>query len=123
MQGLQLPLSYRLDPGADDDGVTVTVPQEGLNQLDSQRLGWLVPGLIENKIEALIRTLPKESRRALVPIPETASRVAQAVRFGGWFLRGSGGRGYRTGDRNRRAEIRISGRIASLSSANADPNY
>lgn len=82
MQGLSLPLSYRLDPGADDDGVTVTVPQEGLNQLDAQRLGWLVPGLIRDKIEALIRTLPKESRRTLVPIPETAARVAEAVRFG-----------------------------------------
>jgi ATP-dependent helicase HrpA len=82
MKGLSLPLSYRLDPGADDDGVTVTVPQEGLNQLDAQRLGWLVPGLIQDKIEALIRTLPKESRRALVPIPETAARVADVVRFG-----------------------------------------
>ncbi|MBS0201638.1 MAG: ATP-dependent RNA helicase HrpA [Planctomycetes bacterium] len=82
MQDLSLPLSYRLDPGADDDGVTVTVPQEGLNQLDSQRLGWLVPGLIQDKIEALIRTLPKESRRTLVPIPETAARVADVIRFG-----------------------------------------
>lgn len=82
MQGLSLPLSYRLDPGQDDDGVTVTVPQEGLNQLDAQRLGWLVPGLIQDKIEALIRTLPKESRRALVPIPETATRVADVLRFG-----------------------------------------
>ncbi len=82
MPGLSLPLSYRLDPGADDDGVTVTVPQEGLNQLDAQRLGWLVPGLIQDKIEALIRTLPKESRRTLVPIPETASRVAEILRFG-----------------------------------------
>lgn len=82
MQGLTLPLTYRLDPGADDDGVTVTVPQEGLNQLDPQRLGWLVPGLIEDKIEALIRTLPKEARRTLVPIPETASRVAEVLKFG-----------------------------------------
>ena len=82
MQGLSLPLSYRLDPGTDDDGVTVTVPQEGLNQLDSQRLGWLVPGLIQDKIEALIRTLPKESRRTLVPIPETAARVAEVIQFG-----------------------------------------
>ncbi len=82
MQGLTLPLTYRLDPGADDDGVTVTVPQEGLNQLDPQRLGWLVPGLIEDKIEALIRTLPKEARRTLVPIPETATRVAEVLKFG-----------------------------------------
>lgn len=82
IHGVALPLSYKLDPGGDDDGVTVTVPQEGLNQLDAQRLGWLVPGLIQDKIEALIRTLPKESRRALVPIPETASRVAEVLRFG-----------------------------------------
>jgi len=82
LRGLSLPLSYRLDPGADDDGVTVTVPQEGLNQLDAQRLGWLVPGLVQDKIEALIRTLPKESRRALVPIPETAARVAERLKFG-----------------------------------------
>lgn len=82
VRGLSLPLSYRLDPGGDDDGVTVTVPQEGLNQLDAQRLGWLVPGLIQDKIEALIRTLPKESRRALVPIPETAARVAEILHFG-----------------------------------------
>lgn len=82
MQGLKLPLTYRLDPGADDDGVTVTVPQEGLNQLDPQRLGWLVPGLIEDKIEALLRTLPKETRRTLVPIPETATRVAEVLKFG-----------------------------------------
>ena len=81
MRGLALPLSYRLDPGGDDDGVTVTVPQEGLNQLDPQRLGWLVPGLIQDKIEALIRTLPKELRRALVPIPETATRVAEVLKF------------------------------------------
>ena len=82
IQGLSLPLSYKLDPGADDDGVTVTVPQQGLNQLDAQRLGWLVPGLIADKIEALIRTLPKESRRALVPIPETARKVADVLKFG-----------------------------------------
>jgi ATP-dependent helicase HrpA len=82
IQNLSLPLSYQLDPGGTDDGVTVTVPQQGLNQLDPQRLGWLVPGLIASKIEALIRTLPKESRRILVPIPETAARVAEVLRFG-----------------------------------------
>lgn len=82
MKGLLLPLSYRLDPSADDDGVTITVPQEGLNQLDGDRLGWLVPGLIEDKIVALIRTLPKELRRDLVPIPEVAAKVAQVVNFG-----------------------------------------
>lgn len=82
MRGLSLPLDYRLDPGTPDDGVTVTVPQEGLNQLDGNRLGWLVPGLIEEKIEALLKALPKDHRRSLVPIPETAARVAKVIKFG-----------------------------------------
>ena len=82
MKGLSLPLSYRLDPSAADDGVTITVPQEGLNQLDGGRLSWLVPGLIEDKITALIRTLPKELRRDLVPIPEVAAEVAKVLNFG-----------------------------------------
>ena len=82
VRGLSLPLAYRHDPGGVEDGVTVTVPQEGLNQLDGERLGWLVPGLIEEKIAALLKSLPKDMRRSLVPIPETAARVAQVVRFG-----------------------------------------
>ncbi len=82
MRGLSLPLEYRHDPGGGEDGVTVIVPQEGLNQLDGERLGWLVPGLIEEKIAALLKSLPKDLRRSLVPIPETAARVAQVVRFG-----------------------------------------
>ena len=86
MKNLSLPLTYRLDPSAADDGVTITVPQEGLNQLDGDRLGWLVPGLIEDKIVALIRTLPKEMRRDLVPIPEVAAEVAKVVNFGAGSL-------------------------------------
>lgn len=82
MRGLALPLEYRLDPGSVDDGVTITVPQEGLNQLDGERLGWLVPGLIEEKIAGLLKSLPKEFRRVLVPIPETAARVMKVIRFG-----------------------------------------
>lgn len=82
MKSLSLPLSYRLAPSAEDDGVTITVPQEGLNQLDGNRLGWLVPGLIEDKIVGLMRTLPKELRRDLVPIPEVAAEVAKVIKFG-----------------------------------------
>lgn len=88
MKNLSLPLTYRLDPSSEDDGVTITVPQEGLNQLDGDRLGWLVPGLIEDKIVALIRSLPKELRRDLVPIPEVAAKVAKVVNFGKGSLSG-----------------------------------
>ena len=82
-----LPLEYRFEPGNDDDGITVTVPQAALSQLDDGRLGWLVPGLLEQKVLGLIRSLPKSIRRNFVPTPETAKRVVQQIRFGeGPFL-------------------------------------
>src|SRR5262249_57162709 len=60
---MKLPLVYHFEPGAPEDGVTVTVPREGLAQLSEDRLGWLVPGLVADKVQALIRTLPKAMRR------------------------------------------------------------
>ena len=78
---MHLPLSYQLDPGRDADGVTVTVPVEGLGQLQESRLEWLVPGLLEQKVLALIRALPKHLRRYFVPAPETAKLVASDLDF------------------------------------------
>ncbi|MCA9117028.1 MAG: DUF3418 domain-containing protein, partial [Planctomycetaceae bacterium] len=80
--GMNLPLSYHLEPGDERDGITVTVPQEGLNQLQPESLGWLVPGLVEQKIVALIRSLPKAKRRMLVPAPDTAREVLALLKFG-----------------------------------------
>ncbi|GDY08516.1 ATP-dependent helicase [Planctomycetia bacterium] len=82
LKHLQVPLEYKLEPGEADDGITITVPQEGLNQLDSHRLGWLVPGLLEEKVVALIKSLPKERRRLFVPVPETAKAVLKQIKFG-----------------------------------------
>jgi ATP-dependent helicase HrpA len=79
---MHLPLSYQLDPGRDADGVTVTLPVEGLGQLSEARLSWLVPGLLEQKILALIRSLPKDLRRHFVPAPDTAKLVASELTFG-----------------------------------------
>jgi len=70
---LNLPLGYRFTPGAEDDGVTVTVPLAALEQLDPAHLEWLVPGLVEEKVTALLRALPKALRRHCVPIPDTAT--------------------------------------------------
>jgi ATP-dependent helicase HrpA len=82
-----LPLVYRFEPGNDEDGITLTVPQAALNQVDAGRLGWLVPGLLEEKVLALIRSLPKPIRRNFVPAPETARKVVERLRFGdGSFL-------------------------------------
>ncbi len=79
---LRLPLTYQHEPGEDVDGVTVTVPQAGLNQLDSDRLRWLVPGLLEDKVTALLRSLPKDVRRDLVPLPDVAKAVTARLHFG-----------------------------------------
>lgn len=82
-----LPLEYRYEPGNEDDGITITVPQAALKQLTSGRLGWLVPGLLEDKIVALIRSLPKAIRRNFVPAPDVAKRVLKELQFGqGSFL-------------------------------------
>ncbi|HET8755476.1 MAG TPA: ATP-dependent RNA helicase HrpA, partial [Solirubrobacteraceae bacterium] len=77
---LELRLSYRFEPGADDDGVTVHVPLAVLGQLRPDRFEWLVPGLREELVTTLLRGLPKELRRALVPVPETATAVLAALR-------------------------------------------
>jgi ATP-dependent helicase HrpA len=77
---LELRLSYRFEPGAEDDGVTVHVPLAVLGQLRSDRFEWLVAGLREELVTTLLRGLPKELRRPLVPVPETASAVLAGLR-------------------------------------------
>ena len=73
-----LDLSYRFEPGAAADGVTVTLPVALLGQADAARLDWQVPGLRAELVTALLRGLPKDIRRLLVPIPDTArSLLAQ----------------------------------------------
>ncbi|MBQ9875022.1 MAG: ATP-dependent RNA helicase HrpA [Thermoguttaceae bacterium] len=76
------PLEYAFKPGEEDDGVTIVAPIEGLRQLDSRKLGWLVPGLLEQKVVALLKSLPKEIRRELVPVPETAKTILRDLRYG-----------------------------------------
>jgi ATP-dependent helicase HrpA len=76
----RLALHYRFEPGAPDDGVTLDVPLHLLNALDAARLGWLVPGLLEEKVAALIRALPKVLRRNFVPAPDFARAFAEAWR-------------------------------------------
>lgn len=82
LAGARLPLDYHLEPGSAEDGVTVVVPKEAVNQLRPERLGWLVPGLLEEKVAALIRSLPKWIRTAFVPVPETAKEVVRRLKFG-----------------------------------------
>ncbi|MFN2534153.1 MAG: ATP-dependent RNA helicase HrpA [Pseudonocardiaceae bacterium] len=69
---LPLKLSYRFEPGADADGVTVHVPLQLLNQIDPAPFSWQVPGLRQELVVALLKSLPKPLRRQLVPVPDHA---------------------------------------------------
>ena len=75
--GLELELSYRFEPGHEQDGVTVHVPLTRLHGVTAAGFEWLVPGLRAELLTALIRTLPKELRRPLVPVPALVDRAAR----------------------------------------------
>jgi ATP-dependent helicase HrpA len=78
----ELPLEYQFEPGEKHDGVTVSVPLEALNQVQAEPLDWLVPGRLEEKVLALIRSLPKALRTRFVPAPEAAKRAMAELRHG-----------------------------------------
>jgi len=82
VNGNQLPLHYHFDPTSDEDGVTVIVPRPLLRSVHARRLEWLVPGWLGDKVVALLRGLPKEVRRELVPIPETAAAFVSTIDAG-----------------------------------------
>ncbi len=76
---LQLPLSYVFDPSSDDDGVSVKVPKEALAQLDAVALLWGIAPWRYELVVALLKTLPKEYRRHIVPIPDTAKKIVDKL--------------------------------------------
>ncbi len=71
--------TYLHEPGDARDGVTVTVPLFVLNQVNEDRCEWLVPGLLKDKIHALLKSLPQKPRSRFVPLPESASKLAEAL--------------------------------------------
>ncbi|MDX6395792.1 MAG: ATP-dependent helicase HrpA [Streptosporangiaceae bacterium] len=75
----EFPLSYEFAPGEPADGVTVDIPLAKLNQVNGEELGWQVPGLREELVTELIRSLPKQLRRTFVPAPDTARAVLAAL--------------------------------------------
>ncbi|MGP5492020.1 ATP-dependent RNA helicase HrpA [Psychrobacter celer] len=72
---LKLPLRYVFDPSSDDDGVTIRVPLVALPQLDAIELLWGVPGWRYELVLQLLKSLPKDIRRQIVPIPDTADSL------------------------------------------------
>ena len=79
---MEIPIDYKFSPGEKNDGATIRLPIEGVGQLDDVQTGWLIPGLMKSRVVELIRSLPKSTRRMLVPAPETAEKVAAEIDFG-----------------------------------------
>ena len=71
-------LSYRFEPHHPLDGVTLTIPLPVLNRLNPAALEWLVPGMIREKLQLLIKALPKQIRRICVPVPDFITRFLAA---------------------------------------------
>ncbi|HTJ95909.1 MAG TPA: ATP-dependent RNA helicase HrpA [Rhodocyclaceae bacterium] len=79
VHGQRLKLSYHHDPGASDDGVTLSLPLASLNQISANRCEWLVPGLLPEKVVALLKTLPQKFRHRLQPLDGFAEEFCEAV--------------------------------------------
>ncbi|QIL80569.1 ATP-dependent RNA helicase HrpA [Diaphorobacter sp. HDW4A] len=73
--GVDCSAQYLHSPGDPRDGVTVTVPLFVLNQVSEERSEWLVPGMLKDKIQALLKSLPQRPRSRFVPLPESAQRL------------------------------------------------
>ncbi len=78
---LNLKLSYHFDPSHKADGITVHVPLAALGQLESHAFEWLVPGMLVEKLIALIKALPKSMRKQVVPAPNFAKACAESMDF------------------------------------------
>ena len=73
MGGVDCKVEYLHEPGAPRDGMSVTLPLFVLNQVQEERAEWLVPGMLKEKIQALLKSLPQRPRSRLVPLPESAT--------------------------------------------------
>jgi ATP-dependent helicase HrpA len=77
--GVDCAATYLHEPGDAKDGLTVSVPLFVLNQVSEERCEWLVTGMLKDKIQALLKSLPQRPRSRLVPLPESASKLAEAL--------------------------------------------
>ena len=70
IRGVRLPVRYQFTPGQQADGVGIDIPLAALNQFKDSDFDWLVPGMLSEKVELLIKALPKQWRRHFVPVPD-----------------------------------------------------
>ena len=81
LSGLKLPLNYEFDPTHHADGITMTVPIDLIERVSIEKTDWLVPGMLEEKITALMRALPKNIRKNCVPIPQYAKSIFEKINY------------------------------------------
>ena len=77
--GVDCAAVYLHAPGDPKDGLTVTVPLFVLNQVNDERCEWLVPGMLKDKVLALLKSLPQKPRSRFVPLPESAARLTETL--------------------------------------------
>ncbi len=87
--GVDCAATYLHAPGDARDGLTVTVPLFVLNQVNEERCEWLVPGMLREKVQALLKTLHQRPRSRLVPLPDTATQFTEALNAPEKFAAGS----------------------------------
>ena len=78
--GIEFELTYHFQPGQDQDGVSAIIPLALLHQLPRYFFEWLVPGMLRDKCIGLIKTLPKQTRRHFVPVPDYVDKILLQVR-------------------------------------------
>lgn len=81
-----LPVDYHFDPQHEDDGVSLKVPVAILRQVENRQLDWVIPGLLEEKCLALIKSLPKSVRKHFIPAPDYAKRAVEDLAYEGRSL-------------------------------------
>ena len=86
--GVDCAATYLHEPGDAKDGLTVTLPLFVLNQVSEEQCEWLVPGMLKEKVQALLKTLHQRPRSRLVPLPETATQMADVLNTPETFGRG-----------------------------------
>jgi len=79
IKGVYLPVSYSFSPGKIEDGMTVDIPPQMVVQFNQNDFDWLVPGYLSEKIQAVIKCLPKPIRKKLIPIADSAHACSEAI--------------------------------------------
>jgi ATP-dependent helicase HrpA len=79
VEGIQMAVKYHFEPSHEDDGVTLQVPIHALHLIKPEHLDWLVPGLLEEKVTAMIKALPKQWRKQFAPVPSTVAKIMPGI--------------------------------------------